>query len=113
MTSYSQEVISDLMSGQLPWHQTKRIMSAYKDEDRFWKVLAVQTTDPRFNRRRNLQEISSHTLKEIGHFFDIYKQLEEKETEVLGWKDLGETHELILRNKADYDASIAARNSTP
>ena len=41
MTSYSQEVISDLMSGQLPWHQTKRIMSAYKDEDRFWKVLAV------------------------------------------------------------------------
>ncbi len=41
MTSYSQEVIADLMTGQLPWHQTKRIMSAYKDEDRFWKVLAV------------------------------------------------------------------------
>ena len=29
------------MSGQLPWPQTKRIMSAYKDEDRFFKVLDV------------------------------------------------------------------------
>ena len=41
MTAYSKEVIRDLMSGQLPWPQTKRIMSAYKDEDRFFKVLEV------------------------------------------------------------------------
>ena len=39
MTAYSKEVIRDLVSGQLPWPQTKRIMSAYKDDDRFFKVL--------------------------------------------------------------------------
>ena len=41
MTAYSRETIRDLVAGQLPWRQTTRIMSAYKDEDRFWKDLAV------------------------------------------------------------------------
>ena len=41
MTGYSKEVIRDLVSGTLPWHQTKRIMSAYKDEDRFFKFIEV------------------------------------------------------------------------
>ena len=35
MSSYSKEVIRDLAAGTLPWPQTKRIMSAYKDDDRF------------------------------------------------------------------------------
>ena len=41
MTEYAKEVIADLMAGTLPWHQTRRIMSAFKDEDRFLKTLAV------------------------------------------------------------------------
>jgi acetone carboxylase gamma subunit len=41
MTGYSQDTIRDLVQGTLPWPQTRRIMSAYKDEDRFWKYLAV------------------------------------------------------------------------
>ena len=41
MTSYSKEVIRDLAAGQLPWPQTRRIMSAYKDDDRFFKMVAV------------------------------------------------------------------------
>ncbi len=41
MTSYTKEVIADLASGRLPWPQTKRIMSAYKDDDRFFKFIAV------------------------------------------------------------------------
>jgi acetone carboxylase, gamma subunit len=41
MTKYSKETIGDLVAGRLPWHQTKQIMSAYKDEDRFWRYLEV------------------------------------------------------------------------
>lgn len=41
MTAYSQEVIRELIDGKLPWPQTRRIMSAYKDEDRFFKAIAV------------------------------------------------------------------------
>jgi inorganic pyrophosphatase len=78
------------------------LMHDEKGED--WKVLAVQTRDPRFNERRSLEELSPHTLREIEHFFEVYKHLEEKQTEVVGWRGLGETHELILRCKADYEA---------
>ena len=49
MTSYSKDVIRDLVSGTLPWHQTKRIMSAYKDEDRFFKFIEV-AADERSDR---------------------------------------------------------------
>lgn len=41
MTSYPKEVVRDLMTGRLPWPQVKRIMSAYKDEDRFFKVIDI------------------------------------------------------------------------
>ena len=41
MTSYSKDTIRELMDGTLPWPQTRRIMSAYKDEDRFFKVIEV------------------------------------------------------------------------
>jgi inorganic pyrophosphatase len=69
-----------------------------------WKVLAVQTRDPRYSDRRGLDDISPHTLREIVHFFEVYKHLEEKATDVVGWRDTGETHELILRCKAEYDS---------
>jgi acetone carboxylase gamma subunit len=41
MPSYPTDVIADLISGQLPWEQTKRIMSDYKDSDRFDKYVEV------------------------------------------------------------------------
>lgn len=33
--SYPKDVIADLIEGKLPWDQTKRIMSSFKDTDRF------------------------------------------------------------------------------
>jgi acetone carboxylase, gamma subunit len=39
--SYPSNVITDLITSQLPWEQTKRIMSDYKDADRFDKYIAV------------------------------------------------------------------------
>ena len=41
MTSYSKEVLSDLKDGTLAWPQVKRIMSAYKDDDRFFKMIEI------------------------------------------------------------------------
>lgn len=41
MSSYPKNVIADLIDGRLPWTQTHQIMSAYKDEDRFFKVLEI------------------------------------------------------------------------
>jgi acetone carboxylase gamma subunit len=41
VTSYSKDVIRDLASGTLAWPQTRRIMSAYKDEARFLNYVAM------------------------------------------------------------------------
>jgi acetone carboxylase, gamma subunit len=40
-TTYSKEVLRDLADGSLAWPQVKRIMSAYKDDDRFFKMIEI------------------------------------------------------------------------
>ena len=40
------------------------------------KVLAVPARDPRFEAVREIADVPGHLKAEIGHFFDIYKDLE-------------------------------------
>jgi inorganic pyrophosphatase len=60
-----------------------------------YKVLSVSCKDPRFLETRSLPDASSHLLREIEHFFRVYKDLEEKEVEVLGWIDQEQTYRII------------------
>ena len=39
--TYPKDVIADLIDGRLPWEQTKRIQSAFKDTDRFETYIAA------------------------------------------------------------------------
>ncbi len=41
MTSYPKEMIADLVDGRLPWRDLKRMMSSFKDPDRFVKYIQV------------------------------------------------------------------------
>lgn len=84
MTAYSKEIIADLVNGTLPWPQTKRIMSAYKDDDRFEKyVQALQDRvawdDPILlpvgDRLFICQSGSERVTKcECGHSFGDYRR---------------------------------------
>lgn len=51
------------------------------------KILCVPIHDPMWNHITTLKEVSPHLLKEIEHFFKIYKDLEEKKTGIEGWRD--------------------------
>jgi len=51
------------------------------------KVLAVGKNNPRYADVWNYSEIYPHMLKEMTHFFAIYKDLEGKRVEVKGWRD--------------------------
>jgi inorganic pyrophosphatase len=51
------------------------------------KVLCVGKKNPRYNDVWNFSEIYPHMLREITHFFSIYKDLEGKRVEVKGWRD--------------------------
>ncbi|HEX7022293.1 MAG TPA: inorganic diphosphatase [Trueperaceae bacterium] len=68
-------------------------MSDEKGQDQ--KILAVPADDPRFDSHRDIASISPHRLREIEHFFDIYKELEGKETRVEGWHGQEETFAVI------------------
>jgi inorganic pyrophosphatase len=59
------------------------------------KILAVPETDPRFEEIHDLPDLPQHLLREAHHFFEIYKELEGKETAVLGWHDVQRAHATI------------------
>lgn len=41
------------------------------------KIIAVPASDPRWDTVKNLKDINPHTLKEIQHFFETYKSIED------------------------------------
>ena len=56
-----------------------------KGED--FKVLCVALGDPLYEHVQSLEDVSPHRLREIEHFFQTYKLLEDKRVEVFGWRD--------------------------
>lgn len=50
------------------------------------KVLTVADHDPRWRHLDTIEDVPDHLLDEIGHFFAIYKDLEQKDVEIRGWK---------------------------
>ncbi len=69
------------------------------DKGRDVKILAALEKDPRFNEMQSLEDVPMHILKEIEHFFRIYKELEGKQTAVDGWRDLEFAIKVIEESK--------------
>ncbi len=61
------------------------VMSDDKGED--IKIISVAADDPRFREFSDRASIPPHVIRELDHFFRIYKELEGKETILYGWKD--------------------------
>lgn len=52
------------------------------------KIVCVPVSDPIANKLNDISDMNEHLLKEIEHFFKVYKDLENKTVEVGGWGDL-------------------------
>jgi inorganic pyrophosphatase len=65
------------------------------------KILCVARKDPRYGDRRSLDQVNAHTLKEIMHFFEVYKHLEQKDVDVVGWHPRDLAIELIQKYRTD------------
>jgi len=50
------------------------------------KILAVPINDPFFGEFFDIADIPQHVLKEVEHFFHIYKDLEGKRVQTVGWR---------------------------
>jgi inorganic pyrophosphatase len=73
-----------------------------------FKVLAVPVRDPRYHHVQSLADVGEHWLREIETFFATYKQLEPKQTEVLGWHDLAATRQTIAACRERFRAAGGA-----
>ena len=51
------------------------------------KILAVPVSDPNYDTYQNLSDVPPHFLREMDHFFKVYKELEGKPVTSVGWKD--------------------------
>ncbi|MEM4658606.1 MAG: inorganic diphosphatase [Candidatus Methanosuratincola sp.] len=63
------------------------------------KILCVPVRDPLWNHIDRLNEVPPHLLKEIQHFFSVYKDLEMKKVTVEGWHDRDEAIRVIEEAK--------------
>jgi inorganic pyrophosphatase len=70
------------------------------------KILCVPVHDPLWNHLSSLTECPPHLLKEIEHFFKIYKDLEHKKTGVEGWQDLNAALKIIDESRERYRRSL-------
>jgi inorganic pyrophosphatase len=59
------------------------------------KVIGVPPREPVWGNVESLDELPPHMLKEIEHFFSVYKDLEEKKTAALGWFGIDDTLKII------------------
>ena len=63
------------------------------------KILAVVENDPVYREIRDSSQVFPHLLREIEHFFSIYKSLEGKQTEIAGWSGADVAHKIILEGQ--------------
>ncbi len=63
------------------------------------KILAVAESDPVYREVNDYPQMFTHTLREIEHFFSVYKSLEGKKTEIAGWDSVETARKIILQGQ--------------
>ena len=61
------------------------------------KIICVPTGDPLMRELNDLADINKHLIKEIEHFFKVYKDLENKTVDVGGWGDVNEAKDIFIK----------------
>jgi inorganic pyrophosphatase len=67
------------------------------------KVLAVPVGEPAFEEIHNYTQIFPHLLRKVSHFFETYKQLEGKQTQVGDWRDAAYARRIISESFARFN----------
>jgi inorganic pyrophosphatase len=74
------------------------------------KVLCVPRNDPKWSHMHDIADVRDSLLDEIGHFFDVYKDLERGgQTEVRGWHGRPYADEVIAEAREAYLRAAAPR----
>lgn len=73
------------------------------------KIIAVPIADPYMLHIHDLKDVPTHALREIEHFFLVYKDLEGTLTESRGFEDRAGAHRAITASIARYNEAFGPR----
>lgn len=74
------------------------------------KILAVPVRDPLYDEFHELEHVAPHFLREVTHFFGIYKELEGVQTTVSGWSGREAAREIVSRYMEEYAEAFPDAN---
>lgn len=66
------------------------------------KILCVPAHDPLYDGYDSIADVPSHFLREVEHFFTVYKDLEGVRVQPLGWEDRQAARSAITDGLARY-----------
>lgn len=66
------------------------------------KIMAVPVSDPRWDKIKDLGDLNEYTPKEIRHFFETYKKIEDKKVEIGGFEGRGAALEAVKKSASLY-----------
>ncbi len=70
------------------------------------KIICVPVSDPIWNTLNDLSDVNPHQVKEIEHFFQVYKDLEKKKVDVGGWGTAEKAYDIVNKCVDRYESSI-------
>lgn len=80
------------------------IMEMIDGGERDDKIVAVPIDDPRFTEVHDLADLNKHFIKEMTHFFETYKKVQNKEVSVGEWHGAAEAKAAFVKSRELYDA---------
>jgi inorganic pyrophosphatase len=82
------------------------VLDMWDSDENDRKLIGVYDSDPRFKEYNDISDIAEYKLKEIIHFFETYKELQDKVCEIKGVLNKKEAHKDIQRAKKMAEEKI-------
>ena len=80
------------------------IMEMVDGGERDDKIVAVPVDDPRFADIHDIGDLNKHFIKEMTHFFETYKKVQNKEVTIGKWLGVADAQAAFTRSCEMYQA---------
>jgi inorganic pyrophosphatase len=89
---------SPLIPGILVKARPVAVMDMIDSDESDAKIVAVPVGDPRFSHVYDLADLNPHFIKEVTHFYENYKKLQNKVVTIPTVRDAKAAHEVIMES---------------
>ena len=79
------------------------ILKMIDNDEEDEKIIAIASHDPFLNMYKDINELPPQITAEIKHFFEVYKQLEEKQTTIDKMMGREEAEKVIQKSIINYE----------